>query len=98
MLSSATLLLSRPAGTHTPVPRERAQRIAQTLKALGFRVLSIGRFGISVEAEEVVYEAVLDVPMTNHAQAVFPVEHPHPLLEGELLRVHRPVPLGYDNR
>jgi len=40
-------------------PADRVQEAAQRLTTLGFTVLRMGRFGVSVSAPEVAYERVL---------------------------------------
>ncbi len=76
MARTATVMVKRAPGAGATRPaREIVARMAELLRARGFDVLRINRFGVSVRAEDARFERELGVRLP-HGRAVSEPAHP----------------------
>ena len=90
----ATLIMLSSKPGH-PAPREQSNLLTQRLRQLGFTVLSVGRFGISVEADEALFEAMLGVPAPSRRGLSLDLHQPDERLAGLVSKVCVAAPMDY---
>jgi hypothetical protein len=82
-LVSATVRVRSPATGQTGKPGPEALRhVAKTLTDLGFHVLRVGRFGVSIEGHPGKFARILGVDVVRDRALVAPIKPNDPKLKG----------------
>ena len=90
-IRATLIMLSSKPGL--PASREQSNLLTQRLRQLGFTVLSVGRFGVSVEADEALFEAMLGVPAPSHRGISLELHQPDARLAGLVSKVCVAAPM-----
>lgn len=78
----ATILISESRVSTAPNPLTPVQEAAWRLEAVGFKILSLGRLGVSVMAERSVYQNALGLDIPRDREIELTIESPMAPLVG----------------
>ncbi|MGA2551659.1 MAG: hypothetical protein ABSF50_16030 [Burkholderiaceae bacterium] len=83
----ATVLVSQPDVSMAANPLSRVQQLAWELEASGFKVLGLNTLGVSVRADQSLYQATLGLAMPLKRNGALEIKAPVASLVGRVSQV-----------